>query len=63
MRTPSRRKLFALAAALAATALTAGAAIAGLNRRAAPAPAPVQTVSQVVAPTAPAFREPVEPGG
>ncbi len=31
-RLPSRRELFALAAVLAATALTAGAAIAGLTR-------------------------------
>ena len=62
--TLGRRQLFALAAAFAATILTAGAAIAGLTRTASSTPpAQIPTVSQVVAPTAPAFAEPVEPGG
>jgi hypothetical protein len=59
---PDRRQLFALAAVLAATALTAGAAIAGLTRKAAPAPAGgVPAVSQTVQAPAPVFEE--ERGG
>ncbi len=59
-REPSRRELFALAAVLATTALTAGAAIAGLTRTAPPTPV-VPTVSQIVQP-APAPPPRLEPG-
>lgn len=58
--TPSRRELFMLAAVLAATALTAGAAIAGLTRTASPAPV-VPTVSEIVQP-APTPSQRLEPG-
>lgn len=58
----SRRQLFVLSAALALTALTAFAAIAGLTRQGAQAP-PAQTVSQIVTPAGPIRAEPVEPGG
>ena len=58
---PSRRELFALAAALAATVVTGGAAIAGLTRNAAPAPVSTPTVNQVVG--QPASPPRVEPGG
>jgi hypothetical protein len=58
----SRRQLFALSAALAGTALTAAAAIAGLTRPGVQAP-PAQTVSQIVTPSGPVRAEPVEPGG
>ncbi len=62
-RTTSRRELFALAAVLAATLLTAGAAIAGLTRTPGAPPAPVPTVSQIVTPQAPAAPpRRVEPG-
>ena len=63
-KTPSRRELFALASVLAATALTAGAAIAGLTRTPSAPPAPVPTVDQIITPAAPATTTPrrVEPG-
>lgn len=62
-RAPSRRELFALAAVLAATALTAGAAIAGLTRTPGAPPAPVPTVDQIITPAAPAQApRRVEPG-
>ncbi len=64
-RIPSRRELFALSAVLAATVLTAGAAIAGLTRSPSAPPASIPTVSQIVSPpaaTTPARRERVEPG-
>jgi hypothetical protein len=60
-RLPSRRELFALAAVLAATALTAGAAIAGLTRSPGAAPASTPTVDQVITP-APLAPRRVEPG-
>ena len=58
---PSRRELFALAAVLAATVLTAAAAIAGLSRKAAPLQPSPPTVSQIVGP-APTAPPRVEPG-
>jgi hypothetical protein len=60
---PSRRQLIALALALTATVLTGGAAIAGLTRS--PAPAPATPSIQQVQPTttAPATTQQVEPGG
>ena len=62
-RKPSRREFFALSAVLAATLLTAGAAIAGLTRTSGTPPAPVPTVSQIVTPPAPAAPpRRVEPG-
>ncbi len=63
-RAPSRRELFALASVLAATALTAGAAIAGLTRAPGAPPAPVPTVDQIITPAVPATTTPrrVEPG-
>jgi hypothetical protein len=59
---PSRRELLALSAVLAATTLTAGAAIAGLAHK---PTAPVQVVPTVSQPAGPASgtREPQEPGG
>ena len=60
-RLPSRRELFALAAVLAATALTAGAAIAGLTRSPGAPPASTPTVDQVITP-APSAPRRVEPG-
>ena len=60
---PSRRELFALAAALAATVLTAAAAVAGLTRTPAPAVQSPPTVDQIVSPArAPAPPRRVEPG-
>lgn len=61
--TPSRRQLFALAAVLAATALTGAAAIAGLTRSEPAAPS-VPRVGQTIIPAAPATTAPrrVEPG-
>jgi len=59
---PARRELLALSAVLAATTLTAGAAIAGLAHKPTASVQVVPTVSQPVAPVAPA-REPQEPGG
>jgi len=58
---PDRRELFMLAAVLAATVLTAFAAIAGLARKAAPLQPSPPTVSQIIAPS-PAPRPRVEPG-
>jgi hypothetical protein len=57
---PSRRQLFLLAGVLAATVLTAGAAIAGLTKTAEPLQPSPPTVSQIVgpAPTAPPRIEP-----
>ncbi len=60
-RLPSRRELFGLAAVLAATALTAGAAIAGLTRSPSSPPASTPTVDQIVTPI-PAAPRRVEPG-
>jgi hypothetical protein len=60
-RVPSRRQLLALAAVLAATALTAGAAIAGLTRSPGAPPASTPTVDQIVTPT-PEAPQRVEPG-
>jgi hypothetical protein len=57
-RQVGRRQLFALAAVLAATVLTAGAAIAGLLRQVSPAPVSPATVVQTV----PAGQPRVEPG-
>lgn len=62
MAVPSRRELFVLAAVLAATVVTGGAAIAGLTRKAAPSQVSTPTVSQVVG-QAPASPPRVEPGG
>ena len=53
-----RRQLFGLAAVLAATVLTAGAAIAGLSRQVSPAPSSPATVVQTV----PMSQPRVEPG-
>lgn len=58
---PSRRELFALAAVLAATVLTAGLAIAGLTRTAEPAQPATPTVAQIIG-QAPAQPPRVEPG-
>lgn len=58
---PSRRELFALAAVLAATVLTAAAAVAGLTRSPAPAQPSPPTVDQIIGP-APAAPPRVEPG-
>ena len=55
---PSRRQVYALAAVLAATVLTAGAAIAGLSRPVSPAPAAPATVVQTI----PTSQPRVEPG-
>ena len=55
-RLPSRRELLALSAALAATTLTAGAAIAGLAHRPTASVPIVPTVSQPAAPASPARR-------
>ena len=46
---PSRRQVLALAAVLTATVLTMAAAVAGLTRKATPAPASTPTVNQVIA--------------
>jgi hypothetical protein len=53
--------LFALAAALPATALTGALAIAGLARRVSPAPA-VPRIGQTLTPAAPTAPPRVEPG-
>jgi hypothetical protein len=58
---PSRRTLFALAAALTVTALTGAFAIAGLARHVAPAPA-VPQVGQTLTPASPTAPRRVEPG-
>jgi hypothetical protein len=55
---PSRRQFYALAAVLAATVLTAGAAIAGLSRQVSPVPASPATVVQTV----PLSQPRIEPG-
>ena len=57
---PSRHEILALAAVLTATVLTMGLAVAGLTRQATPAPAPMQTVNQVIGqqPTTPPRIEP-----
>ncbi len=57
---PSRRELFALAAAIAGTVITAGAAIAGLTRTAPAGQPSTPTVSQIVGQTSTPPR--VEPG-
>jgi hypothetical protein len=59
--TPSRRELFAVAAALAATVLTGAAAVAGLTRRVPAAPS-VPTVGQTITPAAPSLPQRTEPG-
>lgn len=58
----SRRALFAIAAALAATALTGAVAIAGVTRHVSPAPS-VPAVGQTLTPAAPVTPTRVEPGG
>ena len=58
---PSRRELLALAGVLAATAVTAGAAIAGLTRQPSAPPASTPTVDQIITP-APVAPQRVEPG-
>ena len=58
---PSKRMTFALAAALAATAMTGALAIAGLTRHVSPAPA-VPQIGQTLTPTAPAAPARLEPG-
>lgn len=59
--TPSRRQIFALAAALAVTMLTGTAAIAGLTRSTPPAPT-APRVGQIITPAAPTVMHRVEPG-
>jgi hypothetical protein len=59
--TTSRRELFALAAVLAATALTGAAAIAGLTRNTPARPTPPH-VGQVLTPAPQAPPQRVEPG-
>ena len=59
--TPSRRSLFAMAAVLAATALTGAFAVAGLARHVPPAPSAPQ-VGQTIVPAAAAPPSRVEPG-
>jgi hypothetical protein len=59
---PSRRQLLALCAALAATTLTAAAAVAGLTRHPSAQVPVVPTVVQQQ-PAAPFNGEPQEPGG
>ena len=59
--TVSRRQTFLLAAALAGTALTGAAAVAGLAHRA-PAPPGVPAVGQTVAPLTTPAHPPAEPG-
>ena len=61
---PSRAQALALAAVLAATALTAGVAVAGLNHKPGAPPASIPTVDQIVtpAPAAPSTPQRVEPG-
>lgn len=53
----ANRPILALAAVLAATVLTGGAAIAGLVHRPAPAPAPAAVVQQAPAPAAQPWSE------
>ena len=64
-RLPSKRQFLALSGVLAATVLTAGAAIAGLTRPPSAPPASTPTVDQIITPATPAPtpRPPrVEPG-
>ena len=63
LQVPTRRELFALAAVLAATVLTAGAAVSGLRRTPAPVQQSPPVVDQIIrqAP-APAPPRRVEPG-
>ncbi len=58
---PGRRQVLALAAVLTATVLTMAAAVAGLTRKANPAPPSTPTVSQVIGEQPPAVPR-VEPG-
>jgi len=58
---PSRRSLFAMAAVLAATALTGAVAVAGLARHVPAAPSAPQ-VGQTIVPAATAPPSRVEPG-
>ena len=60
--TPNRREVFMFAAALAATALTGAAAIAGLHRSV-PAQPSTPQIGQTITPTAPTPPARVEPGG
>jgi hypothetical protein len=53
----AKRPMLALAAVLAATVITGGAAIAGLAHRPAPAPAPVTVVQHAPAPAAQSWDE------
>jgi hypothetical protein len=53
----AKKPMLALAAVLAATVLTGGAAIAGLVHRPAPAAAPVAVVQQAPAPAAQPWSE------
>lgn len=59
---PSRRSLFALSAALAATVLTGALAVAGLARHVPAAPTAPQ-IGQTITPAATAQPARVEPGG
>ena len=60
---PSRRELFGLAAVLAATVLTAGAAVSGLRRTPAPVQQSPPVVDQIIRPApTPAPPQRVEPG-
>lgn len=52
-----KRPMLALAAVLAATVITGGAAIAGLVHRSAPASAPVAVLQQAHAPAAQSWSE------
>jgi len=53
----AKRPMLALAAVLAATVLTGGAAVAGLLHRPAPAAAPVAAVQQAQTPAAQSWSE------
>lgn len=61
---PSRTQALALAAVLAATALTAGIAVAGLAHKPGAPPASIPTVDRIItpAPAAPSRPQRVEPG-
>ena len=52
-----KKPMLALAAVLAATVLTGGAAIAGLVHRPAPAAVPAAVIQQAPAPAAPTWSE------
>lgn len=58
---PGKRTMFALAAALAATAMTGALAVAGLTRHVSPAPA-VPQVGQTLTPSAQVTLARMEPG-